>query len=459
MSPKTTVLGVSLATLLSSVLVATGVVCLPEAHADSDRDLRGIRRTVESGAIREQIDSHKDQRLWRSRWDGLGHMMSPPVELHDESRTFGSQSGDAIGYHVTYVTGIDGTIKDKVIHTAATGTIDPRTGQLPLQMSASANTVELSWWDPSHQNVHWTVARNGVPLTTTIDSFFADTKFSRTENATYSITGTGNLGKSSIQAGSDQATEFYYEIDVPAFDKSTIGRNIDDEEIAEKSMHRDVAPTEMTIAEVVYGAFIKDEYIPTPDLCGAATSGNAAYFNGNNRSWDDAAGAPKPSKAMGRVGIAWDGTNPTRNVAASTGETIAYDANKKEIKRAKEPEDSISVSGPAPTAGNPVTTTVNFDSGNPLCKLLNVVDAPKINASLIVWIDQAGNIRLNGSHDQAPHHEVTYLYNGSKGAGHGCAYRREITDFEHLAPPFPNATIDANKSIGHNGFGGCSVST
>ncbi len=221
---------------------------------------------------------------------------------------------------------------------------------------------------------------------------------------------------------------------------------------------------------VVWDAFIEDEFVGADvrglDACVEAYTKGYEYYGGNGRGFadstddlysgdDDVISQDEHKfKVSSALASNWGGTdwvNPwiyDYFISAQTGVTRAYDENMQLLATAQTDagDDITLVESYSHSDGLGIARrTVKVDSSNPLCSLPDGSEAPAISVDYEYQHDSSGYVTVDGSHDQAPMHEVLWVASSDEGdpsKPHGCLYRFPNQGFTHLADAgFNNADV------------------
>lgn len=380
---------------------------------------------------------------YQAKWDAESSQLIGPAK----TASFGavaSKNSDRNGAYAIYSVNPNGVIVGRGIVQSAPHVVDTRSGQMPVQWAATNSAVGLAWWKPYGADIQWTISRDGKVVARTDQTSWVDSSAETSRKHTYTVTGFEMVA---VPNGSKAPKPYFYEVETPKIDRSAIGRRIDDPGVLGAKMNADLVPpipeVEMYMS---YRAFISTKYIDAPLFC-VASSPNVKYYNGNSRGFSGNAyeNVHNAKSEISRV-VGFTTSSFSRYpLDRFTGDTITYDSAYRQIERKNAGTTSYETIVSGTDSSTHVEGRLVIHATNPLCTA-----APAIDGSVYYEIDKSGLFLASGTHDQAPSHEILYLWNRNGNESTGYMHRRSLNSFYCLAPTpaCPSATFSVSKDVG-----------
>lgn len=295
-----------------------------------------------------------------------------------------------------------------------------------IQWVANEEVVDIEVTAPDGISTEsYSAGRSGTSVAATEDGSLTD--FRELESSTfYNISSSVSTVRSSDtllkKLDSEEDPVYNWGVSVPEIESSDPETQTLEKEIAnvEALLTREVARRIFR-----WNAFIEDEYVSAPFLCGETWEEGDHYFGGDNRGFStefDQWGTSRVSLLLnhGFVLPVWktdvagnhsfDGwSNPTVGRSGNSSPTVLYaerDGMMVEVDSKTASREYIDIRPGGWISETSHLTRFDVSSPNPLCSPLGIFDSPTIDMAGSVLVTKDENFEFLGSHTRAPSHEI-----------------------------------------------------
>ncbi|MFB4212848.1 hypothetical protein ABC345_01530 [Shouchella sp. 1P09AA] len=301
--------------------------------------------------------------------------------------------------------------------------------------------VEVSWsgYIPNDSDVY-RITRDGEEIGESSNKSFTDKNVTPGEDYLYQIHGKTKVEDSKIEEGKKALENENIEItdetlEALSYEPYTVARHVS---VPENDLEQHLSTQNLveTRFGIQYTTFLQDEYAPIGANDIWEIPANIGYMGGDNRGFDmfnDNFRTRSNIYANFDLGIIGpDFANGANNSGIQVGPTSRYDRNYNLIDTTTQTDYRSEI------------VRSNFSGGVAQWRYEHSVGVPlfggappNIDYDIAVSINRNGSGSINGSHDQAPSHEIgVYIpYSGVNAT----LYTFEERGIQYLAPVFPQA--------------------